>query len=280
MPGSKQSYPDHHPLHLLDDLLASLSPCISATAPRHDQNHSGDSFKSNDGGADAALALAEAKQDVVLRAAGELFGNNISLLENSLTLLDEQEQYQKNQSNEIDHNSQSTAMTSMPVIRKIQAKRSGREVILVRKQRKKAAQGRRKSKGDISSQLNENDKEGKKQNIMDDYYLCLLGRDQIERRSSFTRNRKGGRVYRQGAHCTCRSFFQNIKGGSRSSSSTKSSSEASMPNCSNVVVCKHLLAAVLMPHMLPWSKSGGVDMEVEVVDDRYFAKLIMRASIG
>ncbi len=45
--------------------------------------------------------------------------------------------------------------------------------------------------------------------------------------------------------------------------------------------CKHLLAAVIMPHMFPWSMpgGGGVD-DVEVANNGKFARLVARASIG
>mmetsp|Transcript_6611 Transcript_6611/g.11778 ORF Transcript_6611/g.11778 Transcript_6611/m.11778 type:complete len:279 (+) Transcript_6611:238-1074(+) len=277
----KGSHQLSHPFHLLDDLLASLSPGDTATAPvdQEVQDQNNDKSSPNAVATDAAaMAMAEVNQDVVLRAACDLFGNNMSLLENALALLDEQKQYQSNHCTEID-NDQTTPMTvPVIVIRKIRARRSGREAILVRKQRKKSSSGHKSKSADgiSSSQVNKNDKDGKKQNIADDYYLCLLGRDRIDRRALLTNNHGWAKIHRQGAHCTCRSFFQNIKGGSRSSSAK--SSEVSLPSCSNVVVCKHLLAAIIMPHLLPWSKTGGI--EDEIVDDREFAKLIMRASIG
>lgn len=276
-----------HPLHLLDDLLASLSPSkasvVEEGAPTigKNQDEDGDDPDAIAAEGDASTSLAEAKQDVVLKAAGDLFCNNISLLENALSLLDEQEQCQTSNITRGGDN----APPAIPVIRKIRARCSGREVILVRKQRKKSAGQAYKAKfadnTATSSQVNDA-KEGDKQqqNIMDDYYLCLLGRDQIDRRALFTNNDNHGwaKIQRRGMHCTCRSFFQNMKGGSRSSSSSKANEPTSFTT-DDVVVCKHLLAAILMPHLLPWSsKICGV--EGEVVDDREFAKLVMHASIG
>lgn len=256
-----------HPLHLLDNLLASLArgePSSASTDQVPDGNDESEISA-------AATALAEAKQDLVLRAVDDLFGNNVSLLENALALLDEQDQFQRNiiqeQNNDNDN-------FHMPVIRKIRAKRSGREAILVKKQRKRLAKKSRSSSIN-SSQMGSTDVDEKKQqNIMNDYYLCLLGREQTNRRALLTSTGGYSKIYRQGAHCTCRSFFQNIKGGTK-----RSTSDAPTPSCSNdnVVVCKHLLASILMPHLLPWSVNG---IEDEIVDDREFAKLLMRASIG
>jgi len=226
---------------------------------------------SNDISSSNAMAMTEAKHDVVLKAADELFG--ISLVENSLALLDEQDQYERNQCEETIHDN---TPKTVPVIRKIRAKRSGREVILVRKQRKKSSAANKSKFADshISSQVM-NTKTNEDENVMDEYYLCLLGRDQIDRRALLTNKHGWRKIQRQGAHCTCRSFFQNIKGGSRSSSAKNS--ETSIPSWANIVVCKHLLAAILMPHLLPWSRTGVVH---EDVDDKEFAKLVMRASIG
>mmetsp|Transcript_30982 Transcript_30982/g.52953 ORF Transcript_30982/g.52953 Transcript_30982/m.52953 type:complete len:298 (-) Transcript_30982:164-1057(-) len=289
-----------HPLHLLDDLLASFPRTEINTAAG--QNNAEEPSPNNNAvaAAGASMAMAEASQDIVLRAACELLGNNsMSLLENALALLDEQKQYENGlgaMTTEImdtNHHRRQTEtnapMTIMPVIRKIRARRSGREAILVRKQRKKAS-STKTNKPEVSrdndassSQMgaDTNDKNGRKQSIMvGDYYVCILGRDGIDRCATYSNIRRGARVRRRGAHCTCRSFFQNMKGGnSRSSSTSKSSNEVSVPSYSNhVIVCKHLLAAILMPHLLPWSQNGGIDDEV--LDDREFAKLIMRASIG
>lgn len=277
-----------HPLHLLDDLLASLSPSkasvVEEGAPTigKNQDEDGDDPDAIAAEGDASTSLAEAKQDVVLKAAGDLFCNNISLLENALSLLDEQEQCQTSNITRGGDN----APPAIPVIRKIRARCSGREVILVRKQRKKSAGQAYKAKfadnNTASSQMTDA-KEGDKQqqNIMDDYYLCLLGRDQIDRRALFTNNDNHGwaKIQRRGMHCTCRSFFQNMKGGSRSSSSSKANEPTSFTT-DDVVVCKHLLAAILMPHLLPWSSSKIGEVEGEVVDDREFAKLVVHASIG
>lgn len=310
-----------HPLHLLDDLLASLSACGHSTdgnlcdniqdqnedekesSPNHD-----DSTATTDATAAAlALAHAEAKQDVVLKAASDLFANHISLLENSLALLDEQQQYQDSlpKENEGNFHEDNLAPVSAPVIRRIRAKRSGREAILIRKQRKKSRPGRKsRSSADNSnnSQLPMNNTTTDKKNDivtkqhqhpMEEYYLCLLGRERFNnpsRRTLFSNNNHPtngyqNRVYRTGAHCTCRSFFQNIKGGNnnRSSLSTKRSDNTETTNfvvsskADTAVVCKHLLAAILMPHLLPWSNKP---MEEEIVEDKEFAKLVMRASIG
>lgn len=275
-----------HPLHLLDDLLATLSPGENSTNSINTiQDDNDESSQNNVAG--STMAMAEAKQDLVLRAADELFGS--SLLENALALLDEQEQYQRNHCKKSGDNDDIPPM--VPVIRMIRAKKSGRMAILVRKQRKKSSTSSgyksKYAQGNSSSQTNtNNDKDGEKQHILDDYYLCLLGRGQIDRRALFANeNGRSSKIHRQGAHCTCRSFFQNIKGGSRYNSSSKSNeTSSSIPSSScssNVVVCKHLLAAILMPHLLPWSsKTGVVGDDYEIVEDRRFAKLVMRASIG
>ncbi|KAL9179499.1 hypothetical protein ACHAXT_008789 [Thalassiosira profunda] len=257
-----------HPLHLLDDLLASLSPGESGPGAPLDEHQPNDASSPNIAPTDAAV-LGEAKQDAVLRAACDLFANNVSLLENALALLDEQEQYQRScaESNNDD------AQSAMPVLRRIRARRSGREAILVRKQRKKSSSRRRSKSADAKM---EEDAAEAKPKQFDEYYLCLLGREQIDRRASQASNGGWARMHRKGMHCTCRSFFQNIKGGGRSSSS-KSHELPSAPTCTDIVLCKHLLAAILMPHVLPWSGSG---VKEEIVDDKEFAKLVVRASIG
>mmetsp|Transcript_15955 Transcript_15955/g.34408 ORF Transcript_15955/g.34408 Transcript_15955/m.34408 type:complete len:329 (-) Transcript_15955:177-1163(-) len=327
----KGSPPLSHPLHLLDDLLASLAPLNNSdtTAPpinnKVQNQRNGKSLSQNNknaainnaAGIDASIASAVINQDIILRAACDLFGSNnynMTLLENALALIDEQKQYQTSIGNnddddDDDRQNDDDAPMKIPVIRRIRARRSGRTAILVRKkQRKKSSSsvGNNKSSkfADISRANKKNDNDGGENNPKNYgfhyYYLCLLGRDRIDRRAmmmmmmmSPPRSSRGRRanIYRRvGAHCTCQSFFQNIKGGGgggRSLSSTSSSlsaksSEAlvpTSPSCSNnVVVCKHLLAAILAPHLLPWSENGG--MEYEVVDDREFAKLIMRTSIG
>ena len=293
-----QSTSTLHPLHLLDDLLESISSEVrggNSVQLQDDET----SLKNRDAATDVdMLSMAEAKQDLVLRAADELFCNNMTLLENALALIDEQEQYCK----EIGNGDTSNNPTLFPVIRKIRAKRSGRTAILVRKQRKNNKSLYKKSKSavdnnsDTSSQVNNSKK---KQKVADEYYLCIMGKDKLlDQRSLLNSNNDSGgwgKIQRRGAHCTCRAFSQNIKGGnngrssqSQSSSSAKGSSnsrnEAGTAHSSNAVVCKHLLAAILIPHMLPWSDnetdSCGGGMEDEIVDDKEFAKLIMRASIG
>ncbi|KAL7545033.1 hypothetical protein ACHAWF_010691 [Thalassiosira exigua] len=273
MEGHHDAVP--HPLHILDDLLASLPPPAFRNRVRSDGRSSPDAA---DADADAATAAAEATQDLVLRAACDLFANNAKLLENALALLDEQEQFQTSRAGgfgDDDH-----VLDQAPVIRKIRARRSGREAALIRKQRKKPPSSRRSnskaSKVDVSSRMSEEGNVRDNPQIADEYYLCLLGRDGIDRRASFASNDGWARVHRRGMHCTCRSFFQNMNGGCRTSSSK--GEVLSSPICPDAVVCKHLLAAILMPHMLPWSIGGGA--AEETVDDKQFAKLVMRASIG
>eukprot|EP00580_Thalassiosira_gravida_P018289 CAMPEP_0201662850 /NCGR_PEP_ID=MMETSP0494-20130426/4832_1 /ASSEMBLY_ACC=CAM_ASM_000839 /TAXON_ID=420259 /ORGANISM="Thalassiosira gravida, Strain GMp14c1" /LENGTH=321 /DNA_ID=CAMNT_0048141317 /DNA_START=158 /DNA_END=1123 /DNA_ORIENTATION=+ len=316
--------PLSHPLHLLDDLLASLAPLNNSdtTAPpirnkvqdkKNDKSLSPNNKNAainNAADIDVRMATAEINQDIILRAACDLFGsnnNNMTLLENALALIDEQKQYQTSIGDDDDDD----APMKIPVIRRIRARRSGRTAILVRKKQRKdscSSVGNKKSSkfADISRANKTNGNDGGEKNRKNygchyQYYLCHLGRDRIDRRAMMmmmmmmlpptsSRGCRANIYHRVGAHCTCRSFFQNIKGGggggrsSTSSSSTSAkSSEALVPisssSCSNnIVVCKHLLAAILAPHLLPWSENGG--MEDEVVDDREFAKLIMRASIG
>lgn len=264
--------PQSYPLHVLDDLLASLAPSGAATNDSEVRDENDESSPNNRCIANAMAtdaAMAEDNRDLVLRAACDLFGNNISLLENALALLDEQRQYHNSRSNRSDiDNDQSTPMTAL-VIRKIRARRSGRTAFLVRKQRRKLSSGdSSKSGGNAQSKGNKNDHHGEKQKVLDEYYLCLVGKHQIDRGALLPNRHGWAATYRQGAHCTCRSFFQNIIKGEAKSQSA----------CSNVVVCKHLLAVILMPYLLPCSKTGGV--EDEAVDDQEFARLVMRASIG
>ena len=291
----------NNPLKLLDDYLSSISsPTLTniqeETADFCADNHGSDAILNDTTAVTDATTTASSsspeKQSTqiaqeqeqqqqqqqhqhlhnsVLRAASELFGNNISLLENSLALLEEQEQYQNN-----DGNDGNNDVIAIPPIRTIRARRSGRVAVLVRKQKKKSR----------SSQSG-NDKH----NSTDDYYLCLLGRDKltIDSTHSSIGTSKGTYLctpqHRIGMHCTCRSFFHNVKGDSgrfksndeRSPSRSNSSSSSSSNNNKRNIVCKHLLAVILMPHLLPWRKDG---VEEDIVDDKMFAKLVMKASIG
>lgn len=279
----------HHPLHLLDDLLASLS----STEPISiSQDNGSSAYQNSNSHHDNTkekvdtdpLAIAEARQDLVLRAADDLFANNLTLLENALALLDEQEhQREYIKLNDSGASGNDDGMPP-PVIRKIVAKRSGRSCVLVRKQRNKKS-----SNSSNNTKENDNTKK-KKQCEMDEYYLCIMGRDTFDHHSLLCDNNSSGccaKIQRKGAHCTCRSFSQNIKGGNSSSGrasfspSVKSSGgdAASTTTATSIVICKHLLAAILMPFMLPWSKPD-CGVQEEIVDDREFAKLVMRASIG
>lgn len=276
----------HHPLHLLDDLLASLSstePITQDNGSSAYQNSNSHHDNTKEKVDTDPLAIAEARQDLVLRAADDLFANNLTLLENALALLDEQEhQREYIKLNDSGASGNDDGMPP-PVIRKIVAKRSGRSCVLVRKQRNKKS-----SNSSNNTKENDNTKK-KKQCEMDEYYLCIMGRDTFDHHSLLCDNSSGcwAKIQRKGAHCTCRSFSQNIKGGNSSSGrasfspSVKSSGgdAASTTTATSIVICKHLLAAILMPFMLPWSKPD-CDVQEEIVDDREFAKLVMRASIG
>ncbi|KAL7486462.1 hypothetical protein ACHAW6_012066 [Cyclotella cf. meneghiniana] len=228
----------NNPLHLLDDFLSSLPPIEPPsnfeTAAMYAESHS----------LDSSPRPHEKRHNLTLRVAADLFGNNISLLESALSLLEEQEQSQSS--------------VQFPIIKTIRAKRSGRDAILVQKQRKNKTYNFR-----VGNEMSETDKRNNEE--INQFYLCLLGRD---------RANNWNRMQRLGVHCTCRSFFQNIKGGKSNKGST-SDGLASL-NC-QTIVCKHLLAVILMPHLLPWSEKG---VKIEVVDDRQFAKVVSKASIG
>lgn len=286
----------NNPLKLLDDYLSSISSsedngkdtANDADTKNSDSNQQDDNITAAISTSISSQQSPTPKQSVqdeqlhnsVLRVAAELFGNNISLLENSLALLEEQERYQNNDNDNNNNDSNASSSKIIPPIRTIRAKRSGRVAVLVRKQQKKSRAS--------------SDKQ-----TIDDYYLCLLGRDRvtIDNNNAF-KTSKGTYLcnphHRVGMNCTCRSFFHNIKGsGSNSggggrfkrngdrSPPKKASSYNSSNNSGNInnnnIVCKHLLAVILMPHLLPWRSQS---VEEEVVDDKLFTKLVMRASIG
>ena len=71
----QMDYAPNNPLHLLDDHLASLTP---TPTDQSEENTSHD-----------------AHHDQTLRVAADLFEGQMSLLENALSLLEEQEQYQR-----------------------------------------------------------------------------------------------------------------------------------------------------------------------------------------
>jgi len=128
----------------------------------------------------------------------------------------------------------------------------------------------------------------------DEYYLCLPGRRAHatagRRMASLSTSRppSSDAIRRRGGHCTCRSFFQNIKGavgggigGMGGPVPTAAAAAAARAGAADgPATCKHLLAAALMTHVLPWSMMTGGGAEIEVVDDREFARLVARASIG
>ena len=176
----------------------------------------------------------------------------MTLLENSLGLLEEQEQSQREML-------QSTATTSntlregQTIIRTIRAKRSGMQVVLVRKQRK----GKRNSNQGNNDPTNDND-----------YYLVLPGKDRTDAYNQ---------VHRRGMHCTCRSFLNNIKGGGRKNSNNHAAATTdNVAFFSQSIICKHLLAVILMPHLMPWRMDG---VGVEVLEDRKFAKLVASCQV-
>jgi hypothetical protein len=126
-----------------------------------------------------------------------------------------------------------------------------------------------------------------------EYYLCLPGRRAHatagRRRASASPStsrppsRDAAILRRRGGHCTCRSFFQNIKGAIRGTGGGGATAAPAREGgaADGPATCKHLLAAALMPYVLPWSTmAGSGGAEIEIVDDREFARLVARASIG
>jgi hypothetical protein len=290
------------------------------------------------------------KQDVVLRASDFLFP---TIIDNALSLLDEQARYeeetfaqqqqQQQQQTEsslaFDNYCQPTTKTeAMMMIRRIRAASSGREVILVRKQSSSSSSSisrGSKTKGNDSitdvknnNNININNNNNNSFNkydkcIMDEYYLCLLGKknkvtgttipsSQHKRKkrqhhlllqnaetstssshsssTSYYRLNKCQKQQQQQFqlqdssstttppphYCSCRSYFQNMKGMNDKSTSME---ERGGGECEGVV-CKHLLAILLMPHLPPWSNVVGGGMKVETVNDKVFARLVSYASIG
>lgn len=217
-------YAPNNPLHLLDDHLASLTPTPT------------DQSEEN--------ILHDAHHDQTLRVAADLFEGQMSLLENALSLLEEQEKYQR----EVRGKDTDGVGDAQSIIRVIQAKRSGKKAIIIQKRRG----NKRHSKNTSDTKLN-------------DYYLCLLGKDKTD---------SYNQIHRRGMHCTCKSFLNNIRGSSRKS--TAGGDNATNAGDSHNIICKHLLAVILMPHLMPWCKEGVV---VEVLEDKVFAKLIAMCQI-
>ena len=287
------------------------------------------------------------KQDVVLRASDFLFP---TIIDNALSLLDEQARYeeetfaqqqqQQQQQTEsslaFDNYCQPTTKTeAMMMIRRIRAASSGREVILVRKQSsssssigskirtnpKKVVTGNNSADNNNNKSFNDFNEYDKC--IMDEYYLCLLGKknkvtgttipsSQHKRKkrqhhlllqnaetstssshsssTSYYRLNKCQKQQQQQFqlqdssstttppphYCSCRSYFQNMKGMNDKDTSME---ERGGGECEGVV-CKHLLAILLMPHLPPWSNVVGGGMKVETVNDKVFARLVSYASIG
>ena len=224
---------------LLDDFLHALPSCGAAP----DDGGGDDAPAASDPEApDAAL---EDRHDLVLRASADLFRDSPALLENALSLLEGQER----------HQSGGGEGGGQPAIRRIRARRSGREAVLVRS-------GGQRRRGRAGGDGGGDDGEGGR-----GYYLCLLGDGRADGRSLLT---DGESRVRRPLHCTCRSYLQNtMTGGGRG---VPPAATAAAPD-----PCKHLLASILMPHLLPWSRRSEV---AEVVDDKEFARLMLAASIG
>lgn len=246
-------FPAHDPLHLLDDFLNSLSPIVAATAK--ETQHSSLSAAIPDASATfLSNPPPEERHEKILRVAEFLFGNRGSLLESALGVLDEQIRFrdigavgpaeEKCLENGV--------KKRIPPIKILRARKSGRKAAFVFS-RRAPLKTDRDSGGSETTE---------KKKIKGQFYLCLLGRDRcVIRGSEGKAARDPQRLRRKGMHCTCRSFFERVK--------------ASSPTDS-VAVCKHLLAAILAPHLLP----GGRDGVESIVDDRDFAKLVTRASVG
>ncbi|KAL7444355.1 hypothetical protein ACHAXH_009955 [Discostella pseudostelligera] len=238
----------NHPLHLLDDFLSSLSPLADVNEIAHDDE------------------TPTRRQDLVLRVADELLGYDHrgggrggTLLENALALLDDNRGRSPSQVVVGDDGPAAT-------IRRIRAKRSGREAILFRKQHGSTTKIVPSSTAELPS--------GK--TMRDDYYLCLVPR--LDRRGFGSIDCGAG--IRGSAHCTCRSFFQNIITGGGHGGRRHCHQMPLSSSLNTVVTCKHVLAAKLMPHVLLSGSDGNFLDDVEIVDDRLFARLLMRASIG
>ena len=265
-----------HPLHLLDDLLASLTSREvphepAAATPRGALV------------AEATTGHDERREDLILRAADDLFGPHASLLENALALLDEHRSSRRGV-DVVGEGGRGTSRTAPPaMIRRIRARRSGREAVLVRRGRASSGRKRAPRRPD-----DEEEEDGKRRPdaAAEEHYLCLLGREERDRGASRASGGGGGRTpprvrRRRGMHCTCRAFFQNVGGGGGiggggGASPVGRGGPRGVPGSSpDAVVCKHLLAAILLPHLLP---AG--DAEAEIVDDRDFAWWLARASVG
>jgi hypothetical protein len=223
----------NNPLHLLDDFLTALPPVDPSAGPSETESRNNDDES-------PGTSLHEIHHDLTLRVAADLFGHNVTL-ENALALLEEEEQCQREKMVP-----RSDGQTPH-IIRTVRAKRSGRQMVLIKKARK----GKRNSSG------------GNEQKDSD-YYFILLGKVRVDALHQ---------VHRRSMHCTCRSFLNNIKGGGRKSNGGAGDSCLST---SQNIICKHLLAVILMPHLMPWSKSG---VNVEVLEDKEFAKLIASCQI-
>ena len=349
------------PLQLLDDLLASLSSASSSSSSSSSSSPSAkiqSVVDSDDGtprpdntnivesGNDAVVALTTtndvmSKQDVVLRASDFLFP---TIIDNALSLLDEQARYEEDEpyaqqqqtesSLAFDNYCQPSTTRAMMMIRRIRAASSGREVILVRKQSsssssigskirtnpKKVVTGNNSADNNNNKSFNDFNEYDKC--IMDEYYLCLLGKKNKETgttipSSQHKRKKRQHHLLLQNAetstssshssstsyyrlnkcqkqqlqqcqlqdscstttppphYCSCRSYFQNMKGMNDKNTSME---ERGGGECEGVV-CKHLLAILLMPHLPPWGNVGG-GMKVETVNDKVFARLVSYASIG
>lgn len=224
---------------LLDDFLHALPRCGAASSDEANAS------------ASASAASLEDRHDLVLRASADLFRDSPALLENALSLLEQQERHQTGGGEHGDGGGEQRH----PAIRRIRARGSGREAVLVRSggQRRKGRPG-----GDGGG--DEEDERG--------YYLCLLGDARSDGRSLLA---DGASRVRRPLHCTCRSYLQNTMAGGGGRGALPSATDAAPDPC------KHLLASILMPHLLPWSRRPAW---AEVVDDKEFARLMLAASIG
>ena len=135
---------------LLDDFLHGLPRCGVAPDGNHDEidndDPSPDSLASRPASDPAAAAALEDRHDLVLRASADLFRDSPALLENALSLLERQERCQSG-GGERDGagagGGGEAGRPGQPAIRRIRARRSGREAVLVRSggQRRKGRPG-------------------------------------------------------------------------------------------------------------------------------------------
>jgi len=247
--------PSLHPLHLLDQFLEDLHVKQQEHIQRQDLNGGDNDYdydymaeqilsisdflygsKKSDGtgsgsGSGSGIGInASTGTGAATNASASATSSGTSLLDAALEILDQAPSpfHQQNHHEEGDGSASAPSSSSSPV-RLIIAKHSQRKIIIVQGSSKSTSQS---SSGENSANTSAGITE----------YMCLMGQRYHSSRTTTCNSGTATATHsssshlnfamgRMGYHCSCRSFFEKMRGGDR------------------FAVCKHLLATRLAPFL-------------------------------